>query len=158
MSILNPKRILTRQGRSELLLSLFASEEDGLLVGLLGYAVTDVTVSPDGMTISGAVAAIDGAGTQKDIEFNPPVTLSSSGKLFILSSMTSFNVTTSTGPQVVKGVLLTKTDLDTDVIGYVEFDDHRTLDENGEAILFSLEVGFDNGEFYIMPRLLDGGA
>ena len=157
MPILNPRRILTRHGREQFLMAMSGADNPGVLEGLKVFAVTSVTVASDNSTLSDAVAAADGAGTARTVGEWSDSMMSASGKIFRSSDLLSFAVTTTAITQDVIGVVLAETNLTTGVMGFLEFDDPITLDENGELFQMSVEVGFDGQTFYLVPRILPLG-
>lgn len=157
MPILNPRRMLTRLGRSYFLTCLQQTSPEGWADGLKAYPVQAIEIDPDDTLITSATIGTDGLQTGFTVTLADPVTNSSSGKIYRVSSLIEAKLSTGSAAQTIIGVMLGTSNSTNTAIGFLEFDEPITVDQMGEGLLFAVELGFDGQTFYVRPRVLPAG-
>lgn len=158
MPLFNPRRMLTKFGKTLLLDSSAAAATDGWIKAMKVFAVLGVTINP----VTDELTALVQPGFAMDGPYTPtwtgPTVTASSGKVYKASSVVTISPTSPTEDVPVIGVVLGLSATPAEVAAFLEFDDTVHLDETSELLRLCIEEGFDGQKYYVVPRLLPLGV
>jgi hypothetical protein len=158
MPLLNPKRILTPNGKAALLAVMMGDAVNGPFFEAQSHAVVDVEIEALTDEITSRTLGTHGLQTNRPLGDVVAVLTSSAGKVYAYTDPITYSVTSPTGSQAVKGILLSTDGTAAGALAYLELDDEVVLDQTGEGVIVSVEFGFDGQSFYIVPRVLPLGT
>lgn len=155
---LNPKRVLTRAGKTIVLAGLNTDDPQSLLFEQKAFAVLDVVIDPINDNVTEVTAGLRGLQTGQMIGGQSGVFSNGTGKVFSACPTLVFSLTSAGEAQTVKGLLIGPDTVPANALAYLELDEPVTLDEQSEALTCCIEVGFDRMTWYIRPRVLPVGT
>lgn len=158
MPITNPKRMLTTKGMKALLNSLDMVADDGPFKGAKCFAVVAAAVAPNGRELTSVTVGVEGLQTGANLVLLGEPLSSQWGKVYKISTIITNTVASPTGAQTVVGILIGSDTTIANALAYLELEEPVTIDEDGEAIRYSVEFGFNGQAFYVVPRVLADGV
>lgn len=157
MSVLDPKKVITREGMKHILSKFQGTGIAGAFKDVKAWALVSATVAFDDRSIESGEVGVDGLEEGLPVALGVPVIESNTGKIYRLSGVLKHEVATPTGSQTVVGIMLGETAAVEDAYAYLQLGDPVTLDADGESVQYAIEIGFDGQSFYIEVRVLPAG-
>ena len=158
MSILNPRRLMTKSGRSNFLTSLVQMGADGFGTTFKIKPVLSVNVTPGDESLTDVVYGSDGLDVTKTVDLTETVSQSPTGKVYFAFPLQTWTLGADPEPQTVIGFVFGGAGNTSVDDGFVELDEPIALDEQGETLKATIEFGFDGQQFYVTPRVLPIGV
>lgn len=157
MPISNPRRALTTRGKDQFLLTHLDAPVTSEFFQAKAYLVQAADIAALTQDVTAVTLGTFGLATGTSIgPWVGPVT-SGVGKRYIRSAVIVNGPNTVTAGQTIIGVMVGMDETVGNALAFLEFDDPVELNENGEKVVFAIEIGFDQQALYIVPRVMEVG-
>lgn len=155
--ILNPVRTWTKAGREKVLEAMGQLTGPGPLAAARAFLVTAVTLNSAKDDVNDFTAGTQGLEVSVPVEgWSAPIK-SESLKTYSYCGPMNYAVGPVTIPMAIVGLVIVKTGALTVALAYLQFDSPIHIDQEGENVVLSVEVGFDGPNQYLMARVLPLG-